>query len=293
MNDNFRDWIVGSTSYLIHYNKKHYPAGSSKGGQFAPSDGGGGGGSSSFRKSMQKEATKKKVHRLKFLSPSDLLYGAVNSHDAKKKDKQKEDAISDEEKKNVILDNDISHFMKNHNLKSVKGDVYVDHGYSFRDETHDYNVVGESSTKVWKEEVRSKGGVHIIQTHPTTLDFGDITHKSGVGIDKNKLKQLDAFAKSKTGNKMLDAGRKEAAEKMLDTYKNWSEGSTKKIPDNYNSINFSRDLSPKYISYGYDRKTGEPTVSSVEFVDKRDNFAGHSIYVTYKNGKPDYIELAG
>ena len=299
MNKIYKAVIKTKTHYLVHYNHNH-----DKLGRFAKSNGSSGSSGmkeldpnskegKAFIREVNRAVAKDKIRKayrsLKFGGPSDLLYGSILKNDQKKKDNQAKAELSEDEKKNVVLDNDISKFSKNHQLKSIKGDVFVDHGYSYLDQKHDYNVVGESSSKVWKEEVKTKGGVHIIETHPTRIDFGDVAHSSGVGIDKNKVKALDQFARSKENNKAIYAGRDFVAKDM--------ESRTTKLGKG--DKNYKQDVSPVYISYGFNDK-GEPVIKNATFVDKKHRFdyedSGRrwrgEFFVKYENGKPYEIDLS-
>lgn len=169
------------------------------------------------------------------------------------------------DEKNFIPDKDISKFTKNHQLKSFKGKVGIDHGYDFRTDKEDYNVVGYSSTRTWKEEVKSKGGVHIVQSHPTTIDFGDVGSDGGGGLDRKKLKTLDSFSRSKETNKAIYEGRDVVASTRSKTNK--------------------QDWSPRYISYGF--KDGKPVIKNVEYYYKyADDFEDYVIVDFYENRKP-------
>lgn len=169
------------------------------------------------------------------------------------------------DEKNFIPDKDISKFTKNHQLKSFKGEVGVDHGYDFRTGKEDYNVVGNSSTRTWKEEVKSKNGVHIIQSHPTTIDFGDVGSSGGGGLNRKKLKTLDTFARSKESNKAIYAGRDLVASTMKGTNK--------------------QDWSPMDISFGFVDDT--PVIKNATYFNKKGGFDEDFITVEFdKNRKP-------
>lgn len=201
--------------------------------------------------------------------------------------------LSPEEAKHVITDNEFSTFEKNPKTKGIK-DVFIGTGTDLRTGKRDINLEGTSTTKVWKKEIQSKNGVHLIQENPTSVFYDGVGHESGAGIDNRKVKAIDSFATSKEGNQALYDGRDFAAEKMLNVYKNWSSDPvSKKLPENYDKKSFSRDISPSHISYGVDRNN-KPRIKSVELVDKYDNFAGHVIWVDYdEKGKPKDAYLAG
>lgn len=281
--------IRTKASYLVHYNHNH-----DKLGRFAKSNG----VNSSMRqldpntkegkafiKEGKRAIAKAKLgeayKKLKNTSPSDLFYDTVNKIDKKKRDDKVKAELTETDKKNIILDNDIPKFTKNHQLKSVKGDVYVDHGYDMLEDRNDYNVVGESSSKVWKEEVRSKNGVHIIQTHPTTIDFGDVASDKAPGIDRNKLKKLDSFAKTKKNNQAIYAGRDLVANPPV--FVDGVKQKTKPIGK----------YTPKDIVYGFGEK-GEPKVKRAYYINERTK----DVYVVEfdDNSNPvrasvDYYEL--
>lgn len=289
MNDIYKAVIRTKTSYLVHYNHNH-----DKLGRFAKSNG----ASSSpavekYKKDQERykkenddawqyRKSNNKLFRKKMSMAQNKLAKAYlklkESQDKKARDyadyvsgvnlekTTDNKKVSDEESKNIVLDKDISKFIKDSTFKSIKGDIYVDHGQDLKSGKVDYNVVGESTSKVWKEEVRSKDGVHIIQTHPTTIDLGDVAHSSWTGIDKNKVKKLDSFVRSKQSNKSIYEGRDLVASGRPETSKG--------------------DWSPMDVSYGFD-KNGNPVAKSATYIYK--SFGGDADMVTVEfdeKGKP-------
>lgn len=174
----------------------------------------------------------------------------------------------------------------------MKGEISIDTGYSYVDDIHDYWLNGKSSTRKSKQEVRSENGIHLIKERPTTMSFSDVGHDSGAGLDKTKIKLLDSFAKSKTVTDSINAGRKFAANKNIDVYKDWSDDPiSKPLSKGYNSDNLARDLSPDHISFTI--KNGKPEISGVGFIDMNDNLGGHWFWVDYEKGKPKRSYLEG
>lgn len=269
MNELHKNWIERAEPYLAHYNPNH-----DKLGRFARSIG-------------------TKIKTLKNGGPANLVYDAANKHDDKKTIEENLEALPESEKKQIITDKNFSSFEKNKNMKSV-GNFHVATGTDLRTGHRDISIEGQSTTKVWKQEIRSKNGVHLIEEHPTSIFLDGVEHETGIGIDKRKLKTIDSFVISKEANKAIYSGKDYAAEKMLNTYRDWSDDPiNRKLPDNYTQSSFSRDLSPDHITYGFG-KDNKPVIKSVSFVDKYDNFAGHVIWVDYdENGKPKYASLAG
>lgn len=234
MDDIYKAVIKNKMHYLKHYNHNH-----DKLGRFAKNIGN---KMSTIQNKTAKAYSKLKESQDKKARDYADYVSGVNLE--KTTDNKK---VSDEESKNIVLDKDISKFIKDSTFKSIKGNIHVDHGQDLKSDGVDYHIVGESTNKVWKEEVRSKDGVHIIQTHPTTIDFGDVTHSSGTGIDKNKIKILDSFARSKQSNKSIYEGRELVAICRPDTNES--------------------DWSPMNISYRFD-ENGNPFAKSVTYIYK-------------------------
>lgn len=291
MNDIYKAVIRTKTSYLVHFNKKHYPAGSSKGGQFAPSDGGGSVSTRTFSDldyNLQENFLKKnfgdrKVNKWREANGM-IATGYGSDRDIKKAEKFKDkiekkadqkfqeqhkqdrgiDGDSAKSDKDIIPYEQVSGFLKNQKLSAIRGKISIDHGTDLKTGKEDFNVVGQSTSKVWKEEVKTKNGVHIIQTHPTYIDFGDVAHDSGKGIDRNKLKTLDSFSVSKDSNKAVYSGKDFIVDKKWDSmeYDAVASGGGKK--DLGSKKSNARNFNPSYISYGFD-KNGKPKVKSIEY----------------------------
>lgn len=147
-------------------------------------------------------------------------------------------------RKDLVAPFEISDYKKKPNTKNIDN-VKIEDYWSSKTGEIEYRMTGNSKTKKWKEEVRSDKGVHLIETHPTTIEYDDIAHPNGaLGISRDRVKALDAFANSKESTKAIYEGRDLVSSTREDTK--------------------SQDWSPMHITYGFDSK-GKPTIKNATY----------------------------
>lgn len=221
-----------------------------------------------LEKKNEKDISKAWERDLKELEEMERADKAMEEHGSK----NLEWNLSPEEAKHFITDNEFSTFEKNPKTKSIK-DVSILDGttHTSNGEYRSISIEGTSTNRVWKSETKStKNGVHLIEEHPQIVNFEDVQHESGAGIDKRKVQQLDSFARSKEVSDALREGRKMGPANA--SYSNKKQSAS--------------DWSPAEVYYGFSNK-GEPVIISADYYHKDVRQDDHILTVYFdENHKP-------